>query len=216
MTNLLLTTIKILKHSHFLKDLVETAFIIMFASCPMTGYIYGPLDPSQPIFEAFPAQKLLKIVATKQLFCGYITRIKPWIQPSFSSVDVISKPMTARLCHASNFYSWNWKTLKSETNIVFLQASHTTKPQPWHNPPSCSVEGWISVFTVSCIIAHACSFKYTSEIWPAWRIEPILSSIVNSSNILRGILLLTSRLSVQSSRYKRVWQGPFISLCCLS
>lgn len=110
-------------------------------------------------------------------------------------------------------------THETERHLNLKQTLYFCKlptPQPWHNPPSCSVEGWISVFTVSCIIAHACSFKYTSEIWPAWRIEPILSSIVNSSNILRGILLLTSRLSVQSSRYKRVWQGPFISLCCLS
>lgn len=83
-------------------------------------------------------------------------------------------------------------------------------------PPSCSVKGGISVFRVPCIIAHSCSFKYTSEIWPAWRIVAILSRIVNYSNILRGILLLTSRPSVQSSRYRSAWQGRFVTLCCLS
>lgn len=56
MTNLLLTTIKILKCSDFLKDLVKTAFIIMFAGCPMTGNVYRLLGPSKPVFEAFPAQ----------------------------------------------------------------------------------------------------------------------------------------------------------------
>lgn len=181
MTNLLLTTIKILKHSHFLKDLVETAFIIMFASCPMTGYIYGPLDPSQPIFEAFPAQKLLKIVATKQLFCGYITRIKPWIQPSFSSVDVISKPMTARLCHASNFYSWNWKTLKSETNIVFLQASHTTKPQPCVCAdtiplPALSKDGFLfsqfhALLLMHVVLSIPLKFDLPEELYQFWAVS---------------------------------------------
>lgn len=122
-TDFLLIAIKILKHSEFLKDLVENC-IHYHVLWQLMGY--RPLDPSVDYIWSLPSSIVIENRCyPAALQWPSLQERSPVSHPWMSSQSLLSQQTLLRL----NFYSWNWKTLKSEPNIVFLHASltHTTK-----------------------------------------------------------------------------------------
>lgn len=141
MTDLLLTAIKILKHSDFLKDLLENC--IHYNICWLS--YDRPLDPSIACTSSLPSS-----VVTEN--CCYpialqwptLQELNTWTQPSFSSMDVVSKPTTST-GSAKSLIS----TREIESQLSLNQTLYFCKLPPTTPPvlvltqlPSHSVKGY--------------------------------------------------------------------------
>lgn len=129
-TDFLLTAVKILTQSNFLKDLWKTAFVIVFAGCLMMvngSQTFGPIN--NLYLKPFQLTSYWKLLLPKSSAVASATRTKHLNSAQFLIHGCHLKTHQVNwLCWDTDFYSQNGKTVASEPNTVFLRTSltHTT------------------------------------------------------------------------------------------